>query len=154
MLSRQNIFLVPFFHKIVKRFYMTYISHHINSKPTKQLWCKKEFSLKFRFRSLCTDSSSNIELMFWWKIVAFFKFLCKLPWQAPLLKSWKEYSGLAYFLSLISWKDTGQYVMSTSKFEIKVFSLKSFGNSWWNSYTKFIILAITFFIICGKLDLY
>ena len=64
-----------------------------------------------------------------------------------------------YCQSLISWREIGTRLCL--KFEIFLIfsnflrsSLKVFGNSWGNSYTKFVILDIKVRFTCGKSDLY
>ena len=42
----------------------------------------------------------------------------------------------------------------TKILSIKILSLKSFGKSWGDSYTKFAILGIKFRFTCGESDLY
>ena len=63
------------------------------------------------------------------------------------LNFWKGDWGLGYVFTQI-WD-----FRNISLFP-KILSLKLFGNSWGNSYTKFAILDITFRFTCGESDLY
>ena len=65
----------------------------------------------------------------------------------PKFNFWKGYWELGYASTKI-WD-----FRKISLFP-KILSLKSFGNSWGNWYTKFAILGITFHFTCGESDLY
>ena len=66
-----------------------------------------------------------------------------------------------YCQTLISWRKTVHEAMPALKFEIfltfpnlRRSTLKLFGNSWSDSYTKFVILDIKVGFTCGESDLY
>ena len=65
----------------------------------------------------------------------------------PKFNFWKGDWALGYS-SILIWD------FSNSPAFPKILSLKSFGNSWGNSYTNFIILDIKFRFTCAKWDLY
>ena len=95
------------------------------------------------------------------------QFSCLMLWD-DYLQSWVKYleenreiqwnwrgQEVSLYIYICSLYSSYIYIfMSPSKFNIFVIfpyflSLKSFGNSWGNSYTKFAILDITFRFTCG-----